>query len=179
MPAEPHPPRVPWLDPALIAATCGWLGRIPFAPGTFGSLVGLPLSLATGTAAGWLAGRLGQGGIVVTAVIELALIAVLFLGGIPLCTRAARLLGGKDPGAVVFDEAVAVPTVLAVVPLAARGPAVLAAAFVLFRVFDILKPPPVHQVERLPEGLGIMADDQVAALFAAACLAAARWQGWL
>jgi phosphatidylglycerophosphatase A len=179
MPANPVPPRVPWLDSSLLVATCGWLGRIPFAPGTFGSLVGLPLSLATGTAAGWLAGRLGQGGIMVPAVIELALIAVLFFGGIPLCTRAARLLGGKDPGAVVFDEAVAVPTVLVVVPLAARGPAVLAAAFVLFRVFDILKPPPVHQVERLPAGLGIMADDQVAAVFAAACLAAARWQGWL
>jgi phosphatidylglycerophosphatase A len=104
---------------------------------------------------------------------------VLFFGGIPLCTRAARLLGGKDPGPVVLDEAVAVPTVLAVVPLAARGPLVLAAAFGLFRVFDIAKPPPIRQVERLPEGLGIMADDQVAAAFAAACLAAARWQGWL
>jgi phosphatidylglycerophosphatase A len=120
MPAEPHPPRVPWLDPALIAATCGWLGRIPFAPGTFGSLVGLPLSLATGRAAAWLAERLGQTGVVATVVIELALIAGLFLAGIPLCTRAARLLGGKDPGPVVLDEAVAVPTVLAVVPLAAR-----------------------------------------------------------
>ncbi|NCX97418.1 MAG: hypothetical protein EBX35_02225 [Planctomycetia bacterium] len=49
----------------------------------------------------------------------------------------------------------------------------------LFRVFDILKPPPIRQTERLPEGLGIMADDQVAAGFAAAGLAALRWQGWL
>jgi phosphatidylglycerophosphatase A len=179
MPANPDPPRVPWLDPALLVATCGWMGRIPFAPGTFGSLVGLPLSLATGSAAAWLAERLGQSGFAVAAGIELALIAGLFLAGIPLCTRAARLLGGKDPGPVVLDEAVAVPAVLAVVPLAGRGMAVLAAAFVLFRVFDILKPPPIRRVERLPEGLGIMADDQVAAGFAAACLAAARWQGWL
>ena len=51
--------------------------------------------------------------------------------------------------------------------MAARGAAVLAAAFVLFRIFDILKPPPVRQAERLPTGLGIMADDQVAAAFAA------------
>lgn len=179
MPEAAQPPRVPWLDPVLIAATCGWLGRIPFAPGTFGSLVGLPLSLATGTVAGWLGGRLGQDGLAARGVIELALISLLFGAGVPLCTRAARLLGGKDPGAVVFDEAVAVPTVLAVVPLTARGPAVLAAAFLLFRVFDISKPPPIRQVERLPEGLGIMADDQVAAGFAAACLAAARWQAWL
>lgn len=177
MPAEPSSPRVPWLDPSLLVATCGWVGRIPFAPGTFGSLVGLPLSLATGTAAARLAGMVGLEH--ATPLIELALIAALFLAGIPLCTRAARLLGSKDPGAVVLDEAVAVPTVLALVPLAARGPAVLAAAFVLFRVFDILKPPPVRQAERLPGGLGIMADDQVAAGFAAAGLAAARWQLWL
>ena len=179
MPAEPSPPPSPWLDPSLIVATCGWVGRIPFAPGTFGSLVGLPLSLATGAAAAWMAGQLGQAGSMTTPLVELALIAALGLAGIPVCTRAARLLGSKDPGAVVLDEALAVPTVLALVPVAARGAAVLAAAFVLFRVFDILKPPPVRQVEALPEGLGIMADDQVAAVFAAAGLAAARWQGWL
>lgn len=179
MPLEPPSPRIPWLDPSLLVATCGWVGRIPIAPGTFGSLVGLPLSLATGTAAARLAGGLGQDAPLTAALIEFALIASFFLAGIPLCTRAARLLGGKDPGAVVLDEAVAVPTVLALVPLAGRSPAVLAAAFVLFRVFDILKPPPVRQVEALPEGLGIMADDQVAAGFAAACLVAARWQGWL
>ncbi|MFM7138351.1 MAG: phosphatidylglycerophosphatase A [Planctomycetota bacterium] len=179
MTADLHPQRIPWLDPALIVATCGWLGRIPFAPGTFGSLVGLPLSLATGTAAARLAGMVGLDNPAATPLIELGLIAVFFLASVPVCTRASRLLGSKDPGAVVLDEAVAVPTVLALVPLAGRIPAVLAVAFVLFRGFDILKPPPVHQVESLPAGLGIMADDQVAAVFAAACLAAARWQGWL
>jgi len=104
---------------------------------------------------------------------------VLFLAGIPVCTRAAKLLGVKDPGPVVLDEAVAVPLALLVVQPAGRGPVALAVAFALFRVFDILKPPPVRQFERLPEGLGIMADDQAAAGLAAACLAAARWQGWL
>jgi len=99
--------------------------------------------------------------------------------GIPICTRAARLLGGKDPGPIVLDEAVAVPLVLVAVPPEARGPVVLAAAFVLFRVFDILKPPPCRQLERLPTGLGIMADDQWAAVLAAACLGLARWRGWL
>jgi phosphatidylglycerophosphatase A len=179
MPAHTPPPHVPWLDPALLVASCGWLGRIPLAPGTFGSLVGLPLSLATGTAAAWLARRVGHDSPAATTVLELVLIAGIFLAGIPLCTRAARLLGSKDPGPVVLDEAVAVPSVLALVPVAARGPLVLAVAFVLFRVFDILKPPPVRQAEGLPAGLGIMADDQVAAVFAAAGLAAARWQGWL
>ena len=173
------PPHVSWLDPCLVVATCGWLGRIPFAPGTFGSLVGLPLSLATGSAAVWLTARLGRTDTVTTTVLELVLITAVFFVGIPICTRAARILGAKDPGAVVLDEAVAVPTVLAIVPVAARNAAILLAAFVLFRMFDILKPPPVCQVERLPDGLGIMADDQVAALFALACLAAVRWQGWL
>jgi phosphatidylglycerophosphatase A len=179
MPDAPSPPHSPWLDPSLIVATCGWVGRIPFAPGTFGSLVGLPLSLATGAAAAWLAGWSGQRDPATTILVEIALIAALVLASIPLCTRAARLLGTEDPGAIVLDEAVAVPTVLALVPVAARHAAVLAAAFVLFRVFDILKPPPIRQTERLPEGLGIMADDQVAAGFAAAGLAALRWQGWL
>lgn len=173
------PPHASWLDSSLLLASCGGLGRIPFAPGTFGSLVGLPLSLATGATATWLAGRLGGDGGLTAPLIELGLIAVIFLACIPPCTRAAHLLGAKDPGTVVIDEAVAVPTVLVLVPLAARGTGMLIAAFVLFRVFDILKPPPVRQAERLPTGLGIMADDQVAAVFAGACLAAARWQRWL
>jgi phosphatidylglycerophosphatase A len=170
--------RVSWLEPALLVASCGWVGRMPVAPGTFGSLVGLPLSLATGAAAVWLADRFG-GGPAGAAGLEAVLIAGLFLAGIPICTRAARLLKSDDPGPVVLDEAAAVPLVLLAVPLDARGPATLAAAFVLFRLFDILKPPPIPQFERLPAGLGIMADDQVAAVLAAACLAVARWQGWL
>lgn len=169
---------IDWFAPSLVVATCGWLGRVPVAPGTVGSLAGLLLSLATGAAATRLEAWFG-GGVPVIAGIEASLIAVLFLAGIPVCTRAARLLDGKDPGPVVLDEAVAVPLVLLVVPPVARMPATLAAAFVLFRIFDILKPPPVRQFERLPGGLGIMADDQAAAVFAAACLAAAHWIHWL
>ncbi|MDA1201360.1 MAG: phosphatidylglycerophosphatase A [Planctomycetota bacterium] len=175
-----HRRRPDWLAPPLLIATCGWVGRIPFAPGTFGSLVGLPLSLATGAAATWLAGRPAASAVPIPAVaIEAAILAVFFLAAIPICTRAASLLASKDPGPVVIDEAVAVPVVLLAVPPAARGLVILAAAFVLFRLFDILKPPPVRQLERLPRGLGIMADDIGAAALAAGCLAVARWQGWL
>lgn len=170
---------IPWTDPALLLATCGGVGRAPLAPGTFGSLVGLPLSLATGAVAAEVGRWLHAAGPPSTTLIEAGLIAVLFLIGVPICTRAATLLGRKDPGPVVFDEAVAVPVVLLAVPPAERSAAVLAAAFVLFRIFDILKPPPVRNLERLPAGLGIMADDIAAAGFAAACLATARWQGWL
>jgi len=180
MPSPEKPPPPDWLAPPLLVATCGWIGRVPFAPGTFGSLVGLPLSLATGAAATWLAGCLAASAVPVPAeAIEAAILAALFVAAIPICTRAAALLASKDPGPVVIDEAVAVPVVLLAVPPAARGLVVLAAAFVLFRIFDILKPPPVRQLEQLPRGLGIMADDIGAAALAAACLAAARWQGWL
>jgi len=179
MSTAPQPPHAPWLDPSLLLASCGWLGRIPIAPGTFGSLLGLPLSLVTGATAAWLAGRLGGDGGLSSPLIESGLIALMVTACIPACTRAARLLDAEDPGAVVIDEALAVPTVLVLVPVAARDATVLMTAFVLFRVFDILKPPPVRQAERLPDGLGILADDQVAAALAAACLAAARWQRWL
>lgn len=164
---------VPWLAPALVAATLGGIGRAPFAPGTWGSLVGLPLSLATGAVATWLAGAVAppRG----TLAIEAGLIAVVCLAGVPICTRAAALLGrGKDPGAVVFDEMAALPIVLLLVPLPERSPVWLGAAFVLFRIFDIAKPFPCRRLERLPAGWGIMADDWAAAAWAAACLSFVR-----
>lgn len=176
-PAAAHD-RTNWSDPILLVATCGWVGRIPVAPGTFGSLVGLPLALATGVAATRIATSLG-GGQPLTLAAEAAIVAGCMMLCVPLCTAAARKLGGHDPGPVVIDEAIALPLVLLPVPPPARGPLTLVVAFVLFRLFDILKPPPVRQFERLPAGLGIVADDQAAACLAAACLAAARWQGWL
>ena len=179
MTGSDSPPRPNRFEPALLAATCGGVGWMPLAPGTFGSLVGLPLSLGLAGVATPLSAALGLAGPAGVAAVEVALVATLFVVGVPICTRAARLLGGKDPGPVVLDEAVAVPLVLVVVPPAARGPLVLAVAFALFRLFDILKPPPCRQLERLPGGLGIMADDQGAALLAAACLAVARWRGWV
>ena len=165
------------LDPWLLAGTCGGVGYAPRAPGTFGALVGIPLSLATGGAATWLATRFtdaaGAGG--TTLLLEAALVALVCALGIPICTRAAARLGrGKDPGAVVFDEAAALPLTLLVVPPSDRSVLVLAAAFVLFRVFDIWKPAPCRQLEGLPAGLGIMADDWGAAAWAAVGLALAR-----
>jgi phosphatidylglycerophosphatase A len=102
------------------------------------------------------------------------------LVGIPVCTRAARALGrGKDPGSIVYDEAASVPLAALVMPAAARSPTVLAALFVLHRLFDITKPFPCRRLEHLPAGLGIMADDWGAAAYVAVCLAIGRWLGWL
>ena len=163
----------PWLAPVLLVATCGGIGRAPFAPGTWGSLLGIPFALATGAAATWLAGPLAARFVVVA--IEAGLVAAICLVGVPLCTRAAALLGrGKDPGAVVYDEMAALPLVLLPLSPAERSPAWLAAAFVLFRIFDIAKPFPCRRLERLPAGWGIMADDWAAAAWAAACLHLAR-----
>ena len=166
-------PSPPWFTPAVLLATAGGVGRVPFAPGTFGALLGLPLAVATGVIAercgGGLAGR----------AIEAALIAAVCVVGIPIGSRAARLMGKKDPGAIVLDEVASMPLALLIVPPEARTPAVLAVAFVLLRIFDIGKPFPCRQLEKLPAGLGIMADDWAAAAWTAACLAVARWQHWL
>lgn len=169
---------VPWFAPALLVATCGGVGRVPFAPGTAGSVLGVPLALVTGAAATWAACA-GAAPLAVAG-LEACMIAAIFLVGVPVCTRAAALLGrGKDPGCIVLDEVAAMAATLLVVPPAARTPAVLAAAFLLFRLFDIAKPFPCDRCERLPTGLGIMADDWAAAAYAATCLAAIRWLGWL
>ncbi|MGE4293137.1 MAG: phosphatidylglycerophosphatase A [Desulfovibrio sp.] len=143
---------------AVSLATLGPVGRIPFAPGTWGSaaavllapfcFVSLPL---------W--GRL------------LLLLAVLLVGTWA-AGRAEQALSRKDPGCVVIDEVLGQWTALlpATLPSIIHFPRLweYALAFVLFRFFDILKPFPIRQVERtLPGGFGIMADDLVAGLFAA------------
>ena len=175
-PAPGESPAAPrsgaWLDPAVFAATCGWLGRIPFAPGTFGAAAGVLVAFG-----------LARSGL--PPVAEAALVVALNAAGIPLCTAAARRLGrGADPGAIVYDEMASVLLGMLALPAAARGAwpgaaAALAAAFVLHRVFDIAKPFPCRRLERLPAGLGIMADDWGAAAWMAAALTACRWCGWL
>jgi phosphatidylglycerophosphatase A len=146
-------------DRALLLAATGFgLGYIRPAPGTFGSLAGLPLV--------WGIQQLSL------PLAEPLAAALLFLIGIPICSAGARLLGAKDPGAVVFDEIAAFPVLFLGMPLNLATGAV---GFVLFRVFDIVKPWPARRLEGLPGGLGIMADDFVAALYAAAALRLIDW----
>ena len=83
--------------------------------------------------------------------------------GIPTSTRVAQAWGKKDPSFVVIDEVAGQILPLIGAPIAWKS---LLAAFLLFRVFDILKPPPVRQLERLPEGAGIVLDDVGAGLYA-------------
>jgi phosphatidylglycerophosphatase A len=101
-----------------------------------------PVLWQAGTAGGW------------------AIVGALAVLGVPICTRAAELMGCQDPGAVVFDEVVAMLAVALWLPHSLWG---LALGFVLFRMFDIAKPWPICHAERLPRGWGVMADDLVAA----------------
>jgi phosphatidylglycerophosphatase A len=126
-------------------------GFIRPAPGTWGSLVALPLVYGVGVIPSvWL-----QAGVIV------AFCAV----SIPIATLAGRSLGrGKDPGCIVIDEIAGMLITFFLVPISGLAVAVL--GFALFRVFDIAKLPPARQLEHLPEGLGIMADDWAAAVYA-------------
>lgn len=129
---------------AFLLATCFGLGRIPWAPGTWGSGVGIFLYWAT---AGWpLWGKI------------VFLSEILVLGALA-SDRVSRSLGVEDPSCVIIDEVAGAYLALLGHP---ADPLHLVAGFLLFRVFDIFKPPPVSLAERLPGGLGIMADDLAA-----------------
>jgi phosphatidylglycerophosphatase A len=93
----------------------------------------------------------------------IALAALVTLVGIPAATRVARASGTKDPQSVVIDEVAGQLIALIAVPLAWKT---FLAGLILFRAFDIVKPPPVRQLERLPEGAGIVLDDVAAGIFA-------------
>jgi phosphatidylglycerophosphatase A len=129
-------------------------GRMPVAPGTFGSLPGVLLC--------WGGLELQAG-----AAVCVAIWLFLFLTGIPLCRIAAELREKHDPGSIVWDEITAFALLAAVT---AHGWQWLVLGFILFRIFDIGKPWPVRRFERLPGGLGIMADDQIAGVYAATVL---------
>lgn len=98
-----------------------------------------------------------------SAVLEAALIAVLLAAGVWAGTIAERFFGGIDPGPIVIDEVVGMLITLAFIPVGWAG---ALAGFVLFRVFDVLKPWPARSLERLHGGLGVMADDAMAAIYA-------------
>ena len=98
------------------------------------------------------------------------LVAVIVVGTWA-AQEAERSLGGKDPGAIVIDEVAGMTLSVVALP---PTPAVLIAGFVLFRVFDVVKPYPANALQRLPGGVGVMIDDLVAGLYALLLLVAAR-----
>jgi len=149
---RPRSPR--W---ASLVATFFGIGHLRPGPGTWGSAVAVLLwtALSYALPPQWRA----------PAAIALAIAATA--SGIPAATRVSRALGGKDPQAVVIDEVAGQFIALVAVPFAWKP---FLAAFVLFRIFDITKPPPVRQLEELPEGVGIVLDDVAAGIYAFALM---------
>ena len=126
-------------------ASAGGVGRVRVAPGTCGSLIGLALGLV---GARWLHGW--AAGAVLTAAGFLSLAA---------CTEAERASGRRDPSAIVLDEVYGMAVAVMSLPGVETSAWMLILAFLLFRLFDIWKPPPLRRLEQLPAGWGIMADD--------------------
>jgi phosphatidylglycerophosphatase A len=165
---------------AVFVATGFGFGFFPVAPGTVGALWGVPLAwgleklVGLCVPAGWL------GPPYIAAVVQAAAITAICVAGIPICTIAARRLGGrKDPGSIVLDEIASMPITFFLFPISHPifDWKIAATGFLLHRLFDITKPPPARQLERLPEGLGIMADDWAAAVYANLALRLTKWFG--
>ena len=148
----------------VLCATCAYLGYVPIAPGTFGSALGLALF--------WAIRSTGL------ASVEAAAMAVVFVVGMWSGTVAARHFRGVDPGPVVIDEVFGMLVTLAFLPVSMTGAIV---GFFVFRLLDIVKPWPARRFETLHGGLGIMADDGMAAVYGNLLMRAlvAIAPGWL
>jgi len=131
----------------LFLSSGAYVGNIPFAPGTFGSLWGIPIWFLLSKANVWVS----------------VLVLVIFVAlAIWICDQAQRLIEEKDPGCIVIDEISGMMLSFTGVPF---NPLSLVAGFVIFRLLDIFKPFPIRTVERkVAGGAGIVLDDLAAGL---------------
>ena len=142
---------------ATLVATFFGAGRLRPGPGTWGSLATVLLW--------WLIASHLAPSLRIPAILLLIVLSVAI--GIPAATLEARGCGRKDPSHVVIDEVAGQLVTLIASPIGWKP---LLAGFILFRVFDILKPPPIRALEKLPEGTGIVVDDLGAGIYALAVL---------
>jgi phosphatidylglycerophosphatase A len=154
---QTHPPSENKTLWAWLIGTFFGAGLLKPGPGTYGSISAVLLWYATAHLLHPAQIPLAIG----TAVA--AILATLI--GIPAATIVARESGREDPGHVVIDEVAGQLIALIAIPADWQHAAL---SLILFRLFDILKPPPIRQLERLPAGTGIMLDDVAAGLFALA-----------
>jgi phosphatidylglycerophosphatase A len=147
--------RFVYAHPAHCIAFAGGIGLVPFAPGTFGTLLAFPLYALLALFASDLT--------------QILVFIVFFFIGTKACETTGRALGVADHGGMVWDETVAFMLVLFFTP---AGWLWQLAAFVLFRFFDIVKPPPIRHFDRaLKNGFGVMFDDLLAAGYTLLALA--------
>jgi phosphatidylglycerophosphatase A len=148
----------------VFIATCAHIGYAPFAPGTFGSAVGLVVYYLVRRQA--------------STTIELATIGVVLVIGLWSATEAEHHFGGIDPGPVVIDEVVGMLMTLALHPVNVLG---AITGFVIFRVLDVVKPWPARRLEHLPGGFGVVLDDAMAGVYGNLLMWGLMWllPGWL
>lgn len=130
---------------ANLLATVGGLGVLPYAPGTLGSAVGLLVGLL------WLSYE--------SVAVRWGVLALGVLIGVLASTSVERQLETHDPPCVVIDEVIGMLAIAVAVPSISHSFWLFAIAFGLFRLFDVLKPPPLRWLSRFPAGWGIMLDD--------------------
>jgi phosphatidylglycerophosphatase A len=184
---------------ALWIATGFGLGYLPIAPGTWGSLGGILAACFFSNF--WTLASEVRDGLTGTVHVclafetdppwmripllhlpEFAGIILVALIGVWASRHAARFLGKSDPGQIVIDEISGQQITylpLGALSFAGGGWKYVLLGFILFRIFDIVKPPPARQAEKWPHGWGIMADDWFAGVYAAIVLWLVQWAGWL
>ena len=170
---QPEGPK----DYFAIALSTFGVGYLPLAPGTWGSAVGVLIYLGVATLASiWLhhwgpehSFSSGAATAVLSAVI-VVLLLLLTLAGIWAAGRTTELFGDSDPSYAVVDEIVGQLITFLFIPFTLSWP-LIAAGFLLFRLFDIWKPYPIDTLQDLPGGIGICADDILAGVYAGVCLA--------
>jgi phosphatidylglycerophosphatase A len=151
-PTSPHASKRPGLGVWL--ATCGGLGYVPVGPGSVGAALGVVLVVVLA--------RLPEPHRWVSAAVGAVAVVILALG-VPAASAAEAYFGRKDPGHVIIDEVLGQMITLMADPRS--GWKALAAAYVIFRVFDVIKPFPARRLERLRGGWGIMLDDVAAGVW--------------
>lgn len=157
---QPQPRLPPRLlrDPVHLLALGLGTGLSPWMPGTLGSALALIPC--------WYVAPLPWP-------LKLAIAVIVFLAGVCVCRVSSERLGVHDHPGIVFDEIAGMLTLTVILP---QSWVMLGAGFVLFRVFDIWKPWPIRDLDhRLSGGLGIMLDDEMAALYAAICIGVIRY----
>lgn len=153
MPLPANPLCSLWRNPIHLLAFGFGAGTVPGAPGTAGTVVAVPLYLFLGH---------------VTPVMYMLIVVAMFVLGVWLCGRTSQDLGIEDHPGIVWDEIVGFLVAMFMAP---SGWLWIVTGFGLFRLFDIVKPFPIRQLEKkLPGGMGIMLDDVLAGVYAAVIL---------
>lgn len=172
--AEAPPPFTFGDRLAVAVSTCG-VGYLPLAPGTWGSILGVAIYFGVFVAEfnlgiyllhkGWPGPQIESW--LYSA--NLVLLLGLFLAGVAASSRASRVFGEKDPSRTVIDEVMGQLVVFLFIPLTTSW-WLIGTGFVLFRLFDIWKPYPIGDLQDLPGGLGVCADDILAGIYAGIAL---------